>query len=50
MTKEQFLNAIGDIDDKFVKIMYDAPDESQEIDPNDEKPQVVKLTNKHISF
>lgn len=53
MTKEQFLSAINDIDDKFIKEITDAPaipDNPQENYLTSEEPQVVYLSNEHIPF
>lgn len=50
MTKEQFLNAVGDIDDKFIKEMTDAPEEPRESLLINEEPQEVYLTSGHIPF
>lgn len=53
MTKEQFLSAMGDIDDKFIKEITGAPailDKPRKNFIIDEEPQVVYLTNERIPF
>lgn len=53
MTKEQFLSAFGDIDDKFIKEITGAPailDKPWKNYIIDEEPQVVYLTNERIPF
>lgn len=47
MTKEQFLSAVNDIDDKFIKEIADDP---QKIDLTDERPQMIYLKNERVSF
>lgn len=44
MTKEQFINAMGDIDDKFIKKIHCSCEEQCEFDPNDDKPQIMRPT------
>ncbi len=47
MTKEQFLSAVNDIDDKFIKEIADDP---PKIDLTDERPQVIYLKNERVPF
>ncbi len=47
MTKEQFLSAVNDIDDKFIKEIADDP---QKIDLTDERPQMIYLKKERVTF
>lgn len=48
MTKEQFLSAMGDIDDKFLKETARTSDEIFEWDPDHEKPQILRPERRPI--
>lgn len=50
MTKKQFLDAVNGIDDELINEFINVPDEPRENYLDDEKPQVVYLTNEHIPF
>lgn len=50
MTKEQFINAMGDIDDKFIKKIHCSCEEQCEFDPNDDKPQIMRPASVHSSI
>lgn len=47
MTKEQFLSAVNDIDDKFIKEIADDP---PKVDLTDERPQMIYLKRERIPF
>lgn len=47
MTKEQFLGAVNDIDDKFIKEIIE---DSQKIDLTDERPQMIRLKKERVPF
>lgn len=50
MTKNQFLDAVNEIDDEFINEIINIPDEPQKIYFADDEPQAVYLTNKPIAF
>lgn len=50
MTKEQFLDAVNEIDDEFINELIDIPDSSRDNYFADDKPQVVYLTSERIPF
>ncbi len=47
MTKEQFLSAVNDIDDKFIKEIADDP---PKIGLTDERPQMIYLKKERVPF
>lgn len=50
MTKKQFLDAVNEIDDKFINEIIDIPRDVSENYFADEQPQSVYLTSKPIPF
>lgn len=53
MTKEQFLNAVNDIDDKFIKEIIEIngiAEDPQKIELMDERPQMIYLKNERVPF
>lgn len=50
MTKKQFLDAVNEIDDKFIYEIIDIPRDVSENYFADEQPQLVYLTSKPIPF
>lgn len=46
MTREQFLNTMGEIDDKFLKEIAHTSDEEFDWDPDSEKPQIIRLEHR----
>ena len=50
MTKKQFLDAVNEIDDEFIKEIINTSEDPHENYFDDEQPQKVYLTNKPIAF